>query len=96
MDKSIQETKELAETVYDTSLDGITMALALTVALAWYALVKKTVNTVLPSKEGMWAMLGYAVVMTILFAVVVAFIKKGLGGHVYDRPVLYTVAQPML
>jgi hypothetical protein len=78
--------------MYSVSLDSIQMALALTVALAWYAFIKKGIELTWKVDETkVWAFGVYAVVMTALFALVLVFFKNVLHAPVQARPITYAV-----
>ena len=71
------ESKKLALSAYNTTLDGIQMAFALIVALAWYKLVSTIVKRYSPSEDkGIKLLLLFAVAMTVIFVVLMAIIKK--------------------
>jgi hypothetical protein len=94
----VEEVKSVLSSVYTISLDSIQMALALMVALAWYAFIKKLVQWAAPNKLGGqdWQMLGvFAVIMTIVFAIAVVLMKRVLKARIVERPVQFMVAAPV-
>lgn len=89
----IEKSKEFVSTVYNMSLDAVQMALALTVALAWYSFVKGGIREIWKSRsDSVWASGVFAIIVTIIFAVVIYIIKNVLGSSVSTRPVMYAVA----
>ena len=94
----VEEVKSVLTSVYTVSLDSIQMALALVVALAWYAFVKHLIQWAYPKNlsDGQdWKMLGlFAVVMTLIFAVVIVVMQRVLKARIVDRPVQFVVAAP--
>ena len=94
----IAEAREAVTTVvssaYSMTLNSIFMALALTVALAWYAVVKEGVKIRFPEskRDGIWALIGYAIIITIVFTIAVWASKKLLGHEVPERQVMFAVA----
>lgn len=89
---NMEQTKEIATSVYNVSLDGIQMALALTVALAWYAVAKGLIKAYFPEiGQGWIALVVYALIVTLIFVVVSMVIKKILGANVPVKPVIYAV-----
>lgn len=97
----VTEAREAVTSVvssaYNLTLNSIFMALALTVALAWFAVVKEGVRINWPGKQkdGVWALLGFAVIITLLFAVAVWLSKRFLGKDLPDRRVVYAIAPSM-
>lgn len=93
----VEDTKEFVASVYSVSLDSIQMALALTVALAWYAFVKGGISRVWPDHgDKLWALGAFAVLITAIFAGVLFVIKNVLKQTVPSRPVVYAVAPGMM
>lgn len=91
--ESVEHTKEFVSSVYSVSLDSIQMALALTVALAWYAFVKGSINKVWPDHgDKLWALGVFAIVITAIFAGVLFFVKNVLKQPIAGRPIAYAVA----
>ncbi len=89
----VEHTKEFVSSVYSVSLDSIQMALALTVALAWYAFVKGGINKVWPDHgDKLWALGVFAIVITAIFAGVLLLVKNVLKRPVVGRPIAYAVA----
>ncbi len=87
-----ESAKKFASSVYSVSLDSIQMALALTVALAWYAFVKGAINKLWPSREDKLIPLAmFAIIVTIIFTVVLAFVRKVLKQPISERPIMYAV-----
>lgn len=86
------EAKKLATSVYDTSMTSISMALALTAALAWNDLIKHIIGSyVRIERNSIVYFLIYAIIVTILFAVVHSIIKKYAGAKVIEVPITYAV-----
>ena len=93
MEQPIEETKEIITSVYNTSIDSIQMALALSVAFAWYGFIKGGVNLFMPERSDKVLALGaYAIIMTILFVIVLYVIRKVLKVPVTQRPIGFVVA----
>lgn len=93
----LAETKEMAKSVYGVSLDSIQMALALTVALAWYAFVKGCIGIVWKDRgDKVWILGAYAIIITIIFVGVLAFMKKILKVEVNARPIVHALTQSSL
>lgn len=93
----VKDTKELMASVYNVSIDSIQMALALTVALAWYAFVKGGINKVWPDHgDKLWALGAFAILITVIFAVVLFIVKNVLKINSAPRPVVYAVAPSMM
>ena len=91
--ETVEDTKEFMSSVYNVSIDSIQMALALTVALAWYAFVKGGINKVWPDRgDKLWALGAFAVITTIIFACVLLFVKNILKKSIPQRSVMYAVA----
>jgi hypothetical protein len=95
----VEEVRSVLQSVYTISLDSIQMALALVVALAWYAFVKHLIAWAYPkqlSGAKDWQMLGlFAVVMTLVFAVAIVVMQRVLKARIVDRPVQFVVAAPV-
>lgn len=82
----------VATSAYNVSIDSIKIALAVTVALAWYNLVKKGIDIIWPSREDKFFVFGlYTVVITILFAIIIAFVNDFLSPRK-----LYSPSIPMM
>lgn len=93
MEPVVRDAKEFASTVYTTSLDALQMALMLTTALAWNSCIKELVGKAYPgygNSKG-WALLVYAIVMTVILVAVIMFSKKYLGFKGQMRPIVYSV-----
>lgn len=91
MEPVVRDAKEFATTVYTTSLDALQMALMLTTALAWNSCVKELVaKSGYGSNKG-WALLIYAIVMTIILVAVIMFSRRFLGYKGQLRPIVYSV-----
>jgi hypothetical protein len=78
------EVKQIATSVYDTSMISITMALALTVALAWNDLIKHIMDKFFIRNSGnnFVHYLIYAIFITVIFAVIQNIMKKWIGKDV--------------
>jgi hypothetical protein len=93
----ISEAKEMATSViksaYDVTLNSLFMALALTVALAWYAVVKAGVKiTFIGDRfKGIWALIVYAVVVTLIFTIAVFGAKKYLKKEIPEKAVVFAM-----
>lgn len=85
----------VAMSAYNVSVDSIKIALAIVVALAWYGLVKRSINFFWPKHEEGFVVFGlYTIIITILFAVVIAFINDFLGPkgiYTPSIPVMYAM-----
>lgn len=73
------EAKQGLTAVYHSSLNGIQMAFALIMALAWYSLIKNFMQSMLPGGKTLLSMLIYAIIMTIIFVAVSYVISQKLG-----------------
>ena len=87
----VEETKQLATTVYTESLGSIQMALALTVALAWNAFVKKGISNFFNPGQNTMALFVYALIVTALFVVVITVMKRWLHAEVTSGRAIYAV-----
>lgn len=88
----VEDTKTFVSFMYNVSLDSIQMALALTVALAWYAFIKGGINKLWPERsDKFWALGGFAVIITAIFAAVLIFFKNILKKQPTQSPVIYAV-----
>jgi len=88
------ETKKLALTTYNTALDGIQMAMALVVALAWFSLVKEIIKMKFPNEkmQGVKVFFLFAVAMTVLFAIVATVVPKFPWKAPSRLPIAFAVA----
>lgn len=86
-----EDTEKFVSSVYSVSLDSIQMALALTVALAWYAFVKGGISSIWPDRGNkIWALGAFAILITAIF-VGVLFIIKNVLKQPPSIPVVYAV-----
>jgi hypothetical protein len=91
MEPVVRDAKEFATSVYTTSLDALQMALMLTTALAWNSCIKELVAKSGYSENKGWALLVYAIVMTVILVAVIMFSKRFLGYKGQLRPIVYSV-----
>lgn len=88
-----EDSGEIVSSIYKLSAESIQMALALTVALAWYSFIKCGIISIWPHQsDKLWALGGFAVVATVLFVLVLFFIKNVLKVPVTGRNVMYAIA----
>jgi uncharacterized membrane protein len=93
----VADTKEFISSVYSISLDSIQMALSLTVALAWYAVIKGGINKIWVERaDKFWAHFVYALVITGVFVLVLMFMRKILKAPTNVRPVTFALTQSSL
>lgn len=98
MERIPDDAKDVITQVYNTSISGIEMALALTVALAWYSFVKVSIQNIYPTKfkgETWWMYLLFAVIITVIFAVVIFAMKKYMNYN-GRTPIAYAVTPGMI
>lgn len=89
----METSKEVVASVYNMSLDSITMALALTVALAWVAVVKRVINTyVSVGGDGLMYYIIFALVVTAIFVLVTMFMRKVLKASIITPTIVPTIA----
>lgn len=95
MDNAKAEVKQLASSVYDTSMTCIIMALALTAALAWNDLIKCAITTYVgvgnKAGSGITYHFVYAILVTILFAIIYSVFKRWLKADLIQPNVQYAV-----
>jgi len=92
--ETVSTPRDFAKATYNISLDSIQMALALTVALAWYAFVKGCIGVVWKDRgDKIWILGAYAIIITIIFAAVIVFMKNVLKANVTQRPVIHALTQ---
>lgn len=89
-----KEMKQLASSVYGTSITSIHMALALAAALAWNELIKYLIDKyIVVGGNSVWSRVAYAVLVTILFAVIYYVIDKWAKSYLKNDKVIFAVSR---
>jgi uncharacterized membrane protein len=93
----VADTKEFMSSVYNISMESIQMALSLTVALAWYAVIKGAINKIWVDRaDKLWAHFIYAILITGILVVVLMIMKKFMKVPAFYRPVTFAMTQSSL
>jgi uncharacterized membrane protein len=95
--ETVANTKEFMSSVYSISIDSIQMALSLTVALAWYAVIKGAINKIWVDRaDKLWAHFIYAIIITAVLVLVLMLMKKILNVPASYKPVVVAMTQSAL